>query len=656
MATKFGTTGSDTITGSNDIIFGYPNGGDPEIDLGDDLSSTGGSVTIHGGGGDDTITGAGGSDQLNGGSGADSILGGAGDDRLEGGPGDDTMDGGSGQDFIVSDGGADRIDGGSGIDFAGFYIDTLQADLTAVTQDIVFDLSVDLTVELVNGFGFTGIESLRLMSGSGNDNITLFRGLEASDFDDRNMVDGGAGNDSIKSWDGSFNGYQEAFDTLLGGAGNDTLVGAYEMDGGADDDLLIAGDVYNELSDTLIGLSILKGGTGNDTLKGGKYTDDLSGGDGNDLIEAKSMFVGDITYFDILDGGDGLDTLIGGNGADLFTDTSSDAFVETLNGGLGPDQFEFNDWYQGAAVDVIVGFVGGAGGDSLGVVSLLDAGSDRDPWNSDNYDPFADGYLRLKQSGADTLLQFDVDGAAGPATWQDVVLLKDVTATDLTVENFESWPTAFLYDFGFYAEYYQPAYAPDDVPPTDPTPGPDSIVGGSAPDLIKGLAGDDTLDGAEGNDTLSGGAGNDVLRGMQDDDVIDGGEGHDSISGGRGNDTIRGAGGDDSIYGGLGDDDIQGGTGDDRLTGAGGLDTFRFFLNFGDDVLADYADGDTLAFGAGLAGAGGMQVSSVAGIKALVSSSASLDVHVGTKDVVLMFASGDSLRLTDLADEWTLVI
>jgi Ca2+-binding RTX toxin-like protein len=385
---------------------------------------------------------------------------------------------------------------------------------------------------------------------------------------------------------------------------------------------------------------------------GAYYTDFLHGGAGNDLIEASSHYIAAWSnyFFDLLDGGDGLDTLIGGDGADLFTDTSSDAFVETITGGLGPDQFEFDGWYQGAAIDIIDDF-DAAAGDSLGVVSLLDAGSDRGPWDDTGYDPFAEGYLRLKQSGADTLLQFDVDGAAGPATWQDVVLLKDVTATDLTVENFESWPTQYLYDFGFYTYQFQPVYVLN-----DPTSGPDSIVGGSAPDLIKGLAGDDTLDGAEGNDTLSGGSGNDVLRGMQDDDVIDGGEGHDSISGGKGDDTIRGAGGDDSIYGGLGDDDIQGGTGDDRLTGAGGLDTFRFFLNFGDDVLTDYADGDTLAFGAGLAGAGGMQVSSVAGIKALVSSSASLDVHVGTKDVVLMFASGDSLRLTDLADEWTLVI
>ena len=76
-------------------------------------------------------------------------------------------------------------------------------------------------------------------------------------------------------------------------------------------------------------------------------------------------------------------------------------------------------------------------------------------------------------------------------------------------------------------------------------PGNDTLVGGTA---------DDILIGQDGNDTISGGAGNDILGGNDGNDTLNGNEGNDDLRGGAGADTIDGDAGDDILRGADGDD------------------------------------------------------------------------------------------------------
>ena len=65
----------------------------------------------------------------------------------------------------------------------------------------------------------------------------------------------------------------------------------------------------------------------------------------------------------------------------------------------------------------------------------------------------------------------------------------------------------------------------------------ETILGGSAGDLIAGADGDNTLSGGAGNDVLRGAGGADILRGGNGDDWLEGGAGPDLLQGGHGIDT-----------------------------------------------------------------------------------------------------------------------
>jgi serralysin len=124
--------------------------------------------------------------------------------------------------------------------------------------------------------------------------------------------------------------------------------------------------------------------------------------------------------------------------------------------------------------------------------------------------------------------------------------------------------------------------------------GDDKLSGGSGDDRLLGGSGDDKLSGGSGDDVLRGGSGDDDLSGGSGDDVLRGGSGDDNLSGGSGDDSLYGGSGDDVLKGGSGDDLIVGGSGDDRLSGGSGDDIFRFSGDFGDDVITDLKDGDTI--------------------------------------------------------------
>ena len=93
---------------------------------------------------------------------------------------------------------------------------------------------------------------------------------------------------------------------------------------------------------------------------------------------------------------------------------------------------------------------------------------------------------------------------------------------------------------------------------------------------------------------LIGSAQADILAGDRRDNTIRGGAGDDILYGGPGggDDVLEGGAGDDTLYGGEGDDVLDGGADNDRLVGGPGSDVFVFHAGDGEDVIADFSDGE----------------------------------------------------------------
>jgi Ca2+-binding RTX toxin-like protein len=209
--------------------------------------------------------------------------------------------------------------------------------------------------------------------------------------------------------------------------------------------------------------------------------------------------------------------------------------------------------------------------------------------------PFGAGFLRLEQSGSDTLLEWDQDGTANGASWQTLAILQNTIAADFTEANFG------------------PGYDPNGTVPAGltitGTDDDDVLIGTVGADTIDALGGQDAVFGLAGADVIHGGDGLDTLYGGADNDVLDGGNGDDSISGDEGNDQLFGQAGNDSVFGGDGDDQMSGGDGFDNLTGEGGNDSLSGGND--DDVLAGGDGNDFLMGGPGsdlLFGGGGADV------------------------------------------------
>ncbi|NOV24665.1 BapA prefix-like domain-containing protein [Cupriavidus necator] len=169
----------------------------------------------------------------------------------------------------------------------------------------------------------------------------------------------------------------------------------------------------------------LTGSAGNDRLYGYGGNDTINAGDGNDLVRGGT---GD----DILDGEGGNDVLIGGAGND------------TMSGGAGTDVFLWedrgNDNTGGNGTDTITDFTVGsapglAGNDVLDVSALLQgyAADANGPAHYQNGVATIDAgddigqYLSATQSGADTVITIDRDGAGATYSAQTLVTLTNVT-------------------------------------------------------------------------------------------------------------------------------------------------------------------------------------------------------------------------------------
>lgn len=503
-------------------------------------------LVVNAGDGDDRVVrpytfGADAEDHIFGGEGNDELAGnadgGPGDDRItasgrgaaaDGGPGDDTIDasvgagelrGGEGRDHITFDLGAAGADGGPGDD------------------------------ELVSTFGGTGRGGPgadRLVAGGlcGGCNRpgSLFEGgdgddvLEGAPDDDR--LFGGPGNDKILG-----HGQRATGEVLSGGDGDDVIVAdapdcyrcfamAGLLEGGEGNDVLDGspGDARRPGGDDF---ERLLGGPGNDVLRGhgaGRATELLSGGDGDDLVEA---------------GGDALPP--DAQTPKHYSNPASWPFASTLDGGGGNDRLEggpaFNFLHGGDGDDILQG---GAGYD------MLDGGS-----GSDVSDGGAGDFDQIDLSGQDEPVAIDLRQAGGDGR------AGENDTYDTSIELFKLTPA----DDRFTAAEL-PATVSGGL-------GDDRLTGGPAADDLNG-DGVTNPGAAYGKDTLDGGGGDDELDGDAGDDLLRGGRGNDKLDGGRPLISLRGTTvrkkNADTIHGGPGDDDIRrgwrawGGTGDDSVS------------------------------------------------------------------------------------------
>jgi 2',3'-cyclic-nucleotide 2'-phosphodiesterase (5'-nucleotidase family) len=163
--------------------------------------------------------------------------------------------------------------------------------------------------------------------------------------------------------------------------------------------------------------------------------------------------------------------------------------------------------------------------------------------------------------------------------------------------------------------------------------GNDLIEGGLASDTVLGGDGDDTILDAFGFDSLMGGAGDDSILAGFGVDTVDGGTGDDLIDGGVGFDSLLGGAGNDTMLGGLSRDTIDGGADNDLLTGGAGLDRFLFGAGAGHDTITDFASGERIVLGDGLAVAG----------RSVFDADGD-----GADDLLLNFSDGGALTLIDV--------
>ncbi|HCQ65145.1 MAG TPA: hypothetical protein DIU07_08285 [Rhodobacteraceae bacterium] len=275
-----------------------------------------------------------------------------------------------------------------------------------------------------NPFGTVDLSNLGLDEGFtiDGDGLGVFAGISVSGVGDINgdgfddiIVGAPGGDDRGRNAGEAYVIFGKPVPEIRGDGSANTLVGGPDDDilrglGGAD---LLRGMQGNDLLRGGSGDDELRGGKGADVLYGNQGDDTLFGGLGNDLLHGRA---GD----DVLDGGEGRDSLKGGLGADRI-DGGDDK--DRIKGGLGQDylvggdhkdRFLYGsvDHSQAGAGDTIADF------EAPDLIHLRRIDADTTSaatdeaftWLADAAFTNTAGELRYEVSGANILVQGDVDG------------------------------------------------------------------------------------------------------------------------------------------------------------------------------------------------------------------------------------------------------
>jgi Ca2+-binding RTX toxin-like protein len=394
-------------------------------------------ATFNGSESNDTITGGADSDVINGNGGNDSLLGGDGSDTVRGGAGNDFLSGNTGTDWVEGGAGNDEVRGGSGQDSIAFH------EFGAANADQLTDFDAGWDNLQLDAAAFTQIGATGRMA-SGDARFYSAPGATGGhDADDRIVYNSTTG--------------QLFYDADGNGAGAAQLIATI-----TNHSALAPTDIWVFGTPTPTPAGTINGTEGNDSLVGTSGNDTINGFGGNDTLNGAEGA-------DRLNGGDGNDVMVGG--------PRTDGAADTLDGGLGDDQYEV---YFG---DVIVADAGGVdwviAGTSwtlgAGLDNLRVGGVDADAADAigNELDNIIDG------SGLDHY--GIIDGGAG----NDLILGGQRTVTRSALFGGDG----------------------NDTIRAQSVPG-DSIFGGTGNDSIVGYDGFretaqfDTIDGGTGNDTI----------------------------------------------------------------------------------------------------------------------------------------------------------
>jgi len=441
------------------------------------------------------------------------------------------------------------------------------------------------------------------------------------------------------------------FDTLYGGAGDDVLIGGAQRNwlyGGSGNDTLIGGDgggtLYGEAGD-----DIVQGGAGDEFFGLGDGSDIVHGGGSGDSFLYNADTIGSISsgYGEGGDDSFSIRSYIsatfladGGEGNDEFN-LGAVTGTTTLTLGTGSDRIGFSSdrFYTGPGTLLVTDFAAGAAGDALLLLGSL--GGLLTGWSiGDN--PFAGGFLRLVQNGADVVVAIDRNGGAD--SFLTLITLQGLQATTLVAANFG-------YDPGF-------VYGTDANDSLDGTDGADRLAGSGGDDVLRGGLGDDTYLVLNDHDVVTelAGEGADTIRtalgtqaaiyalaanvenlvGTSATGQTVAGNGLDNVlTMGAGNDVLDlSSGGNDTANGGDGNDYVYFGaafTAADTIVGGAGVDTVGLLGNYNLTLGANSLSGvENLSLLSGTAAGGTEHVTySITTVDANVPAGGRLTVYAG---------------------------
>ncbi|MAP95760.1 MAG: hypothetical protein CMK07_12490 [Ponticaulis sp.] len=301
-------------------------------------------------------------------------------------------------------------------------------------------------------------------------------GLDYTGTDGNNYIEGTARDDIVRLLDGNDTYYDYV-------GGNDT---AY---GGLGDDQLNFRRYADNVRDSVIFASGASGMDGFDLYWYGGAAVDATfegGGDDDDFY---------IWFDQNVMNADNLVEIDAGGGDDHIFLRYNSAVRLTL--GPGQDHVQYDQNMTGdLEIVTYYDFETGASGDTIDFFYLLY--NVLEDWNGQG-NPFDEdeGFMRLRQNGANTVMQMDYDG--GGDDYQTIAVFRDTTLGDFTSENFSG-------------------IDPDGVGMPDPL----DIRGGDAIDYLYGYGLGDQLRGLGGNDVIQDARGG--------DDRLYGGDGDDTIT------------------------------------------------------------------------------------------------------------------------------